>query len=106
MNKKKKVVFEDTVHNFANLRIRLKYDKITQKEFFSFLVSRYVSSDPRMVELVDELKQELLRIGKKSRMKALSDHEAGRTLLKNCGLTKADKNEIYDLIEKEYKEEL
>ena len=103
--KNKKVVFEDTVGNYANLRIRLKHDKLKQKDFFCFLVESYLESDPLMLSLVDKLKDELSRINIKSRRKSTAEILQGKKNLSDYGLTDFDKIEIYDLIEEEYEKE-
>jgi len=104
--RKKKVVFEETELNYANLRIRLKHDKITQREFFSYLVKKYLDLDHRMLSIIDDLKSSVSRINKRARKKMRSEILEGESLLSDCGLTKEEKNKIYDMIEKEYNEEL
>ena len=41
----KKVVFYDTDKRHAELKIRLKYDQLTQAEFFRTLISGYLAKD-------------------------------------------------------------
>lgn len=104
-SKSKKVVFEDTVANYANLKIRLKHDKLKQRDFFCFLIESYLESDPLMVSLVDKLKDRLSVMGLKSRNKSTSELLQGKKNLSDHGLTDFDKREIYDLIEEVYEKE-
>ena len=103
--KKKKVVFEDTVSNYANLRVRLKHDKLRQKEFFCFLVESYLESDPLMLSLVDKLKDSLSRINVRARRKSTSEILEGQNNMSIHGLSEFDREEIYDLIEEAYEKE-
>ena len=99
--KKKKVVFEDYEDNYANLKIRLRHDRVRQSEFFSFLVSRYINCDPRLVSLAEELKIKLARVGKRKIKKTSQDISEGQGLMEKLGITDSDKENIFDLIEKE-----
>ena len=56
MNEKiKKVLFEMSDTEYARFRIKLKHDKIKQKEFFCYLVRRYLENDHNVVEVVQML---------------------------------------------------
>ena len=45
----KKVVFADTDKRHADLKIRLRYDGLTQLQFFQSIVTGYIEKDPRIV---------------------------------------------------------
>ena len=98
-------MFESSLTDYANLRIRLKHDKITQKDFFCYLVNCYINSDIRMAEMIEDLKEVLKKLGRSKREKSHSEILAGKSLLEDYGFTEKDKKNIYDLIEKEYDEE-
>jgi hypothetical protein len=102
--RKKKVVFEDYEDNYANLKIRLRHDRIRQSEFFSFLVAKYTSCDPSFMLMIEDLKISLARVGKKRIKVASDDIKEGETLLEKLGISEADKEDLFDLIEKEYKD--
>ena len=102
--KKKKVVFEDYEGNYANLKIRLRHDRIRQSEFFSFLVAKYTSCDPSFMLMIEDLKISLGRVGKKRIKMVGNDMKEGTALLEKLGITETDKEDLFDLIEKEYED--
>ena len=49
----KKVVFYDTDKRFADLKIRLGHDKISQAQFFRSVVTGYIEQDEDMLNFID-----------------------------------------------------
>ena len=102
MSRKKKVIFEDYEDNYANLKIRLRHDRLRQSEFFSFLVAKYISCDPSIMLMIEDLKMSLGRVGKKRIKMVADDIKEGEALLEKLGISKTDKENLFDLIEKEH----
>ena len=52
----KKVIFYDTDKRFADLKIRLQHDGISQAQFFRGLVTGYLMQDGDILSYVNKLK--------------------------------------------------
>ena len=83
----------------ADLKVRLKYDGLQQSEFFRALLKMYITNDPDMLILVEKIKEKQKTMGKFKRNRAMENIKKGRDLLGELGITKEDKEKIYDLIE-------
>jgi len=83
----------------ADLKIRLRYDGLTQSEFFRTLLKMYVSQDPLMLRIVERIKQQQKIMGKKKLQKTKKDYEESDKILKQLGITDEDKKDLFDLIE-------
>jgi len=99
--KKKKVVFYEDENKFANFKIRLSYDKIKQGEFFCFLLDCYINNEAPMLKMIEEYKIKNHRMGKTKIASAAKDFLASEELLRKIGVTKSDKDKIFDMIEEE-----
>lgn len=99
IEKEKKVVFYDREHNYANFKIRLRYDGITQGNFFRFLIGNYLKNNSHMLKMVEEYKINNTKIGKSKIKRTEKDFLEADSLLGRIGITKSDKTHIYDLIE-------
>ena len=73
----KKIVFADTDKRHADLKIRLRYDGITQVQFFQALITGYIDKDPRVMEYIQSVKTELAKHGKKRIKKSYSLYQDG-----------------------------
>jgi hypothetical protein len=96
----KKIIFASLDKTHAELIIRLRYDGLTQGNFFRFLVSLYLKNDPRVLSIVEDLKEEKGKFGRAKNKKTSSIHQERVSNEKLYGLTKAEKEEIFDMIEK------
>jgi len=99
--KNKKYVFEGSEDDYARLKIRLRYDGITQGNFFRLLVNLYIENHPTMVEIIREYKKLEGKQGIKKIERNTKDIKKGRELKEQLNLTEAEKNRMFDLIEKE-----
>ncbi len=54
---KKKVVFYDSDKRYADLKIRLQHDNISQANFFRSILTGYLSQDPDILNFVDKIKK-------------------------------------------------
>lgn len=103
-NKNVKFVFYCYEKESAELKIRLRYDGMTQSGFFRALLEKYVNKDPAMLEVVEKIKQEKTSMGKKKLNKTRKDYESGQALLRELGITDSDKQDIFDMIEMDTEE--
>ena len=83
----------------AELKIRLKYDKLQQTTFFQSLLEMYIRQDPMMVAIVDRIKEEKNLMGRRKRSIVLKDFNNGKEILEDLGITKLDKQKLFDIIE-------
>lgn len=83
----------------VDLKVRLRYDGLQQSEFFRTLLKMYVSQDPLMLEIVERIKEKQRVMGKTKLKKTKKDYDNGSALLEDLGITKSDKQDIFDLIE-------
>ena len=98
----KKIVFEDETDQHARMVVRLRYDSLTQGNFFRGLVKLYVDNDLDMARVIEKIKLEKSTMGKRKRQNSRKEIEQGEQLMKNLGLSKSEKNFIYDLIEEDF----
>jgi hypothetical protein len=98
----KKVVFADTDKRHADLKIRLRYDGLTQLQFFQSIVTGYIEKDPRIVEFFLDVKRSLARQGKAKIDKSHSIYERGEFNKALFKLTDEESDEIFDLIAEEF----
>ncbi len=99
--KKKKIVFYEHDHRYAEFKIRLEYDRIRQGDFYRFILERYINNDADMLSLVEKYKIENCVMGKKRLNQVRGDFEASRRLLTDLGITSDDREEIFDMIEED-----
>ena len=59
----KRIVFADTDKRHADLKIRLRYDGITQVQFFQAIITGYLDKDPRIIEFIRSVKEKLAKQG-------------------------------------------
>ena len=100
----KTIQFQDEDDQHARMIIRLRYDRLTQGNFFRGLVKLYVENDLDMSKVVEKIKIEKSTMGKKKRESSRRDLEKGEKLLQDLGLTDNEKNFIFDLIEEDFEE--
>ena len=100
----KKIVFLDNDEQHARMIVRLRYDRLTQSNFFRGLVKLYVDNDLDMARVIEKIKLEKSTMGKKKRQNSTKELEQGEKLMEELGLSKSEKNFIYDLIEEDFEE--
>ena len=100
----KKVLFEEDDEQHARMIIRLRYDKLTQGNFFRGLVKLYVDNDLDMARIIEKIKVERSTRGKRKRAKSVKEIEQGENMMEDLGLSNNEKNFIYDLIEEDFEE--
>ena len=76
----KKVVFYDTDKRFADLKIRLGHDKISQAQFFRSIVTGYIEQDEDILNFIDRYKNRT---------------QTKKSINENYEISKLDINRIY-----------
>ena len=97
----KKVIFACLDKTHAELLIRLRHDGFRQGEFFRNFVSLYLKNDSRVLSITEELREEKQKYGKKKRKEIQDSYVRRSDKEKLYGLTEAEKEEIFDLLELE-----
>ena len=97
--KNKKIVFYDSDKRYADLKIRLMHDKISQAQFFRSIVTGYIEQDEDVLNFIDKLKQRTQT--KKSIKESRKLITKGKELISDLSLDENEKNSIFDLIENE-----
>ena len=82
----------------ADLKVRLRYDKLQQTEFFCSIMTMYINNDPLILSVVEKIKKEKGKMGKNKLKNTRKDLEIGKEIMKNLGITESDKQDIFDLI--------
>ena len=55
-NQTKRIIFYDTDHRHAKLKIKLKHDSLTQAEFFRTLMTGYLENNINILNYLDKHK--------------------------------------------------
>ena len=100
-NKVVKFVFHAYEKISADLKLRLRYDNLSQTRFFAGIVKLYLENDPDMVKVMYKVKQNAMAMGKQKLRRTVKDIEKGQSIMEQLGITESDKQEIFDLIETE-----
>ena len=95
----KKVVFYDTDKRYADLKIRLAHDKLSQAQFFRSIVTGYIEQDEDILNFIDKHKTRTQT--KKSINENRKLITKGKQLISDLNLDETEKNNIFDLIENE-----
>jgi hypothetical protein len=99
----KKVVFYDSDKRFADLKIRLQHDGISQAHFFRGIVTGYLMQDGDILAYVDKLKASK-NIGKRSKKSIKQEREliiSGKETLDKLALGAKEIEDIFDILEKQ-----
>lgn len=97
----KKIVFADTDKRHADLRIRLKYDGLTQVQFFQAIITGYLDRDAGIIEYIKTVKERLAKQGKRKINKSHSLYRQGEENKKLFKLTEEETEELFDIIAQE-----
>jgi hypothetical protein len=100
---KKKVVFYDSDKRYAELKVRLQHDGISQAHFFRGLLTGYLSQDPDVLNFVDKLKASK-NAGNKSKTSIKEDRQLIKYGKEAAGKLSFDNDEIeniFDILERE-----
>ncbi len=98
-NMNKRIVFTDSDHRHAKLVNRLRYDGLTQSDFFRSLIGGYLDGDQRIQDFIDEKKQQSIK--KKNKSKKL--RMEGMKKMQELAIGDEEMiDNIFDLIAKEH----
>tara|TARA_B100000282_G_scaffold296879_1_gene280772 strand:+ start:608 stop:919 length:312 start_codon:yes stop_codon:yes gene_type:complete len=100
----KKIVFLDTDDQHARMITRLRYDRLTQGNFFRGLIELYVENDIDMARIVEKIKENKTTMGKRKRKYSLKEIQQGEEMKKDFGLSEDEKNFVFDLIEEDFED--
>ena len=99
----KKIVFYDTDHSHAELKVRLKQDGISQSEFFRSVMTGYIKKDADVLAFVDKIKASK-KVGKKVKKKEIRKSseliKKGNETMNKLGLAETEIENIFDILEK------
>ena len=97
----KKIVFQDSDKRHADLKIRLRYDGLTQLQFFRAMVTGYLSKDSRILDYIGDLKGAVAKQGKRKLEKSKELVASGKETEKLFNLSEKEAEDLFDLIAKE-----
>jgi hypothetical protein len=97
----KKVVFLDDDKRYADLKIRLRHDGLTQVEFFQNIVTGYLNNDEGIIEYVTNVKSRLAKQGKKRIARTRKLIDTGRQVLEDFSLSDDERDQLFDMISEE-----
>ena len=103
-NNEKRILFYDTDKRHADLKIRLQYDGLKQTEFFRCLISGYLEQDSRIIEYINDYKEQNSVQSKDKIKKSEQLLRKGREMEDKFGLREKDIESIFDLLEQEHPE--
>jgi hypothetical protein len=98
---RKKVVFFETDKTHADLKIRLRYDGLSQQKFFESIIAGYLVDDERIISFVQQLKEDLKIHSKKKRRDTTKLRKASKETKQKFALEQNDIESIFDILEKE-----
>ncbi len=101
MGNSKKVVFYYDDKRHADLKIRLHYDSLTQSDFFRGIVEGYLKKDVRIINFIDDLKEDLGKQSKKKREESGRQYKGGQLVKDRFGLNEDEIEDIFDMLEME-----
>ena len=99
----KKVVFYDSDKRFAELKIRLQHDGISQAQFFRGIVTGYLMQDGDVLSYVDRLKASK-NIGNRTKKSIKEERElinTGKEQSNKLALGDEEIENIFDILEKQ-----
>ena len=99
-----KVVFSDTDTRHAQLKIRLKYDGISQAEFFRSFITGYLENDKSIVDFIKRYKEATKKMSKRNLKYVKKDNDMAEDLLSKFGIGDEEIENIFDIIAKSHPE--
>ena len=94
----KRIIFTDSDHRHAQLINRLRYDNLTQAQFFRLILGGYIGGDNRIQDFIDEFKDQ----SKKKKSKSNKLRKQGNRNVSDMGFDEESIESIFDLIAQEH----
>ncbi len=82
--------------------VRLRYDSITQGDFFRGIVKLYLEKDENVLLAVNKIKQKCSTMGKRKRKATQRDYNLGQEILSDLALSTEEESFLYDIIEEDF----
>ena len=100
---KKKVVFYDSDKRYAELKIRLQHDDLSQAQFFRGILTGYLEQDEDILNFIDKLKASKSAGGKDktSIKKSRELIKEGKTVAGKLSFDNEEIENIFDILELE-----
>lgn len=96
---RKSIIFGIEEDTHARLRIQLRYDKLTQTNFFNYLIKGYLENNEHIRNYMDFILSEKLSNRVKRNRK--NDRKEEKSLLDNMALNDEEIENIFDILESE-----
>tara|TARA_R110002153_G_scaffold141735_9_gene292896 strand:+ start:553 stop:888 length:336 start_codon:yes stop_codon:yes gene_type:complete len=100
----KRIIFNESDHRHAQLKIQLKHDVMSQAAFFRSIITGYLNKDPRILDYVEDFRKENNIQSKEDIKKSRKLIDEGAQTAKQFSFEGKEIENIFDLIEKEYPE--
>ena len=102
MDKKKRIVFDDTDTRHARLRVQLERDGLTQAEFFRAYISAYLEKNENIMSFITDYKLDNNKGQKRSIQIIQKEEEKRGRLMTKFGIGDEELEDIFDLIAEEH----
>ena len=102
----KAITFAITDKQHADLRIRIHHDGLSQVKFFQAILRGYLNRDSLLIEYIEKYKEQNNIHSKQKRKKALNLAKKGEEKLMEFNLSEKEKQDIFDIMEAYYDEEV
>ena len=97
--KEKRIIFRDCETRHASLLSKLRTIKVTQNNFFQFVLEMFITDDPCLDSFEEKLLETKSTLGSSPRSTRSSLLKQGRENAENLLLSGEEKDEIFDLLE-------
>ena len=95
-------MFDSLTHKQEQLKIRLKYDSLTQAKFLRTLIEGYLNKDSRILVFIEGYKASKGKGSKRNNKYRKKDNDKAEDLLQKFGIKDDELENIFDLIEEEF----
>ena len=100
----KRIVFNVTDHEHAQLILRLKHNSLTQSEFFKAIIEAVNNNDENMLSFISDYTSKKKKLNKTRVKKNKSLVSQGQQKLKDFSLSEGEIEDVFDLIAQEFPE--
>ena len=97
----KKIVIYESDKRYADLKIMLENDSISQAAFFRSIIQGYINQDRSLMEYVDKVKEKKIRLPKAWVRESRLKRKLAQQKVDDLGLNKAEIDSIFDILEQE-----
>ena len=100
----KRIVFNVTDHEHAQLIIRLRHNSLTQSEFFKAIIEAVNANDEHMVSFISNYASKKQKLNKNRIKKNNKLLKIGQEKLADFSLSEDEVEDVFDLIAEEFPE--